>query len=588
MEYHARLKRFQAELNSSQTRFHQLGNARLITGVGALAIAGLSIGAKLFSAWWLLLPLVVFIALAIIHDRVDKARARSQRAVKFYEWMVARVENRWIGHGHNGAEFQQPGHLYSDDLDVLGPGSLFERISSARTTAGSRALSLWLLQAAPRQLVLERQEAVAELAPLLDLREDIAMMGDDVRTAIDDRAARSWGRNPAAAFFPYAKWVALALAIAAVVTLSLAIAQILSPRPFLAVVLAELIFGFAVRSSVGQVMATVATPSRELRLLGLLLEKLEQQPFRSPLLTRLVKRIDVHGLTPSAEIHRLVTLVERLDWARNQFFRVIASPLMWVPQCAMAIERWRADCGEHIGEWIAAVGEFEALCSLASFSYERHDAVWPDLDEGTSPLLHANAVKHPLLDPAKAVANDVTLDAQCPLWIISGSNMSGKSTLLRAAGLNVVLAWAGAPVCCGQLRVSRLALGASIRVNDSLADNRSRFYAEITRLRDIVSLTQSPVPLFFLLDELLSGTNSHDRRIGAASVVRGLIERGAIGFVTTHDLALAEIGDHLRARNVHFEDQMERGEMHFDYRLRPGVVERSNALELMRAVGLPV
>jgi DNA mismatch repair ATPase MutS len=168
--------------------------------------------------------------------------------------------------------------------------------------------------------------------------------------------------------------------------------------------------------------------------------------------------------------------------------------------------------------------------------------------------------------------------------------MSGKSTLLRAVGLNVALAWAGAPVTCARLRVSRLDVGASMRANDSLADHRSRFYAEIERLRAIVDLARAGHPTLFLLDELLSGTNSHDRRIGAEAVVRGLVEHGAIGMVTTHDLALAEIAETLggRAANVHFEDHLEGGEMRFDYRLRPGIVTRSNALALMRAVGLDV
>ncbi len=176
------------------------------------------------------------------------------------------------------------------------------------------------------------------------------------------------------------------------------------------------------------------------------------------------------------------------------------------------------------------------------------------------------------------------------LWIVSGSNMSGKSTLLRAIGLNAVLAWAGAPVACANLRVSRLYIGASMRANDSLVDHRSRFYAEIERLREIVDLPRAGHPTLFLLDELLSGTNSHDRRIGAQALLRGLVERGAIGLATTHDLALAEIAGTLDelAANVHFEDHLEGGEMRFDYRLRPGVVTHSNALALMRAVGLDV
>jgi DNA mismatch repair ATPase MutS len=188
------------------------------------------------------------------------------------------------------------------------------------------------------------------------------------------------------------------------------------------------------------------------------------------------------------------------------------------------------------------------------------------------------------------VRNDVRLDPNCRLLIVSGSNMSGKSTLLRAVGLNAVLAWAGAPVCARSLRVSPLAVGAAMRVQDSVLEGRSRFYAEITRIRQVVDLASGHRPLLFLLDEMLSGTNSHDRRIGAEAILRTLVSRGALGLVTTHDLALAEIADALapHARNVHFEDHIENGRIAFDYLMRPGVVKRSNALELMRSVGLEV
>ena len=401
---------------------------------------------------------------------------------------------------------------------------------------------------------------------------------------------KTWGESPAVHFFPGARWIALALACAAVATFILFLSQVLSLRPFLAVVLAELIFGLAVRDSVRRVSTLVSTPARELKLVRLLLERLEKEPFQSPRLQQLTHALDVHGLTASAEIRRLERSVEYLDSARNQFFRLLAAPLVWIPQFTMAIEKWRQECGPHIGEWVAAVGEFEALCSLATFAYERPDAVFPELVSEPAPLFDGAGVRHPLIPRDHAVGNDVKLGGQCALWIVSGSNMSGKSTLLRAVGLNAALAWAGAPVCCARLRVSPLRIGASIRVNDSLADNKSRFYAEISRLRDIVDLARAGQPTLFLLDELLSGTNSHDRRIGAAAVIQGLVERGAIGLVTTHDLALAEITATLgeRARNVHFEDHIENGEIHFDYHLRDGVVERSNALELMRAVGLDV
>jgi len=589
-EYRARAERWRTQHTKSEHRSRQLGNARLATGLAAVAIAALAIGAGVLSPWWLLLPLVVFVALAILHDRADKQRDAALRGTGYYERALARMENRWIGKGHQGEAFRDPKHLYADDLDLLGPGSAFELLSTSRTATGDRMLAEWLLAPSTPEIVRARQEAVAELRERLDLREDIALMGEDIRSAIDDQAMKTWGERPAVRFFPGARWVALALACAAVATFALFLTQVLSLRPFLGVVLAELIFGLLVRDSVRRVSMLVSTPARELELVRLLLERLEKEPFQSPRLQQLTHALDMHGLTASAEIRRLERSVEYLDSARNQFFRLLAAPLVWIPQFTMAIEKWRQECGPHIGEWVAAVGEFEALCSLATFAYERPDAVFPELVSEPAPLFDGDDVRHPLIPRDHVVGNDVKLGGQCALWIVSGSNMSGKSTLLRAVGLNAALAWAGAPVCCMRLRVSPLRIGASIRVNDSLADNKSRFYAEISRLRDIVDLARAGQPTLFLLDELLSGTNSHDRRIGAAAVIQGLVDRGAIGLVTTHDLALAEITATLgeRARNVHFEDHIENGEIHFDYHLRDGVVERSNALELMRAVGLEV
>ena len=224
---------------------------------------------------------------------------------------------------------------------------------------------------------------------------------------------------------------------------------------------------------------------------------------------------------------------------------------------------------------------------FACYSYERvPELIYPELT--TEAAVIATGLGHPLIPSRSCVSNDVSIGNDVKLLVVSGSNMSGKSTLLRAIGLNIVLAWAGAPVRATRLAVGPVALGASLRTVDSLQEGRSRFYAEITRLRQIADLAKGQRPLFFLLDELLSGTNSHDRRIGAQSIVEGLLKRGAIGLITTHDLALAEIGKQLGASavNVHFEDHLENGEIRFDYKMRPGVVTRSNALELMRAVGL--
>jgi len=239
--------------------------------------------------------------------------------------------------------------------------------------------------------------------------------------------------------------------------------------------------------------------------------------------------------------------------------------------------------------WLQTVGEFEALSSLAAYRYEHPSDVWPAFVDGPA-RFEADGVGHPLIPAARMVRNDVRLSPDLQLLIVSGSNMSGKSTLLRTVGINAVLAQMGAPVRASRLRLTPLAVGATLRIQDSLQEGRSRFFAEITRVRRLADASLGLAPLLFLLDELFHGTNSHDRLVGATGVLRSLLDRGAIGLVTTHDLALTRIAADVgpRAVNAHFEDTFEEGEIRFDYRMRPGPVTRSNALALMRAVGLSI
>jgi DNA mismatch repair ATPase MutS len=281
-------------------------------------------------------------------------------------------------------------------------------------------------------------------------------------------------------------------------------------------------------------------------------------------------------------------LIEMLDSRDNPFIRALGPLLLWTTQLAMAIESWRAMNGPQVAGWLDAVSEMEALSSLANYAWERSGDPFPHfVESGAGPRFDGDDMGHPLLPDAQCVRNSVTLAAPLHLLVVSGSNMSGKSTLLRTIGVNAVLALAGAPVRAKRLTLSRLSLGASIRSTDSLEEGHSRFMAEILRLKQVLEL---PPPALFLLDELLGGTNSHDRALGSEGLIRALLSRGAIGLVTTHDLTLSRIGDELApaAANVHFEDRLENGRLVFDYRVRPGVVERSNALDLMRAVGLDV
>jgi len=336
--------------------------------------------------------------------------------------------------------------------------------------------------------------------------------------------------------------------------------------------------------------------SRDLSLLARVLACLERPTFHTNRLRELQSQLAEtgkggRGLPPSQQIAELGNLLDLLNSRKNQLFAPIALLLLWGTQMAFAIERWRARSGAHIKDWLAVVGEFEALCALATYAYENPEDPFPEIV--TDKVCYdGEGLAHPLLPlpRERRVRNDFRLGGDLRLLVVSGSNMSGKSTYLRTIGINAVLALAGAPVMALRMRVSPLVLGATLRIQDSLQAGHSRFYAEILRVRQVVDLSRGPLPLLFLLDEIFAGTNSHDRRLGAEAVVRGLVDAGAIGLITTHDLSLTHIAEQLapHADNVHFADHFVDGKMIFDYRLQPGVVRNSNALALMRAVGLEV
>ena len=570
-------------------RQRRLSNARLAVFAAGLAVAWLGFGAKVVAAGWLALPVAVFAALVVWHDRVIRARERADRAVLFYEHGLARLSGRWPGTGEAGEAFRDPHHPYAEDLDLFGPGSLFELLCRARSAAGERRLAAWLLSPAPPEEVRARQAAVAELRPRLDLREELALLGEDVRAGLHPEALAAWGAEPP--LHGVATWRAIAggLALLALAALAGWIFGENGPLPLVFVATLEAMLGLRFRGQVHHVLRAAEQPARDLALLSELVSRLEAERFESPRLVALRRAMQSEGAPASREIARLRRLLELADARRNQLFAPLAALLLWGVQLGLAIEAWRQRSGARIGAWLEALGELEALCSLASHAWEHPGDPFPEV-RAEGPLFDAEGLGHPLLPEAACVRNDLRLDAGRRALVVSGSNMSGKSTLLRSVGTNAVLALAGAPVRARRLALSPLAVGASIRIHDSLQEGESRFYAEIKRLRQIVDLARDAGHPLFLLDEILHGTNSHDRGIGAAAVVRGLVERGAVGLVTTHDLALARIADELapRAANVHFEDHLEGGRIAFDYRLRPGVVEKSNALALMREVGLEV
>jgi len=590
--YGQRLEARRASAARHDQRHRTIGNLRLLVFVSAAVLAWLAWGRGALSAFWLGLPAAVFICLIVAHERVLRVRRAAARAVAHYERALARLDGQWAGHGETGERFLDRTHPYAADLDLFGQASLFELLSTARTRMGEETLARWLLETAEPAVLRARHQAVAELRPMLDLREDLAVLGEDVRTGVHPAELAAWGQAngevPPLLESRVAR--AVAFAIPCLVAASAVLWGVKGWRdPLFAMLAAVAIFIARYRRVVARVVEAVEQPAHDLALLAKVLARLERERFTSARLVELRASLDVAGLPPSARIAKLNRLIEMLDSRDNPFMKAVGPLMLWTEQLAFAIEAWRRVSGPALPRWLDAVGEIEALCALAAYAFEHPADVFPEFESGAA-CFEGDEMAHPLLDPPRVVRNSVRLGGDLRALIVSGSNMSGKSTLLRTVGINAVLALAGAPVCARRLRLSRLALGASIRTLDSLHDGTSRFYAEIKRLHQIMELTAGPLPVLFLLDELLHGTNSHDRRIGAEAIVRGLVERGAMGLVTTHDLALAQVAEALapRAANVHFEDQFENGRITFDYRLHAGVVEKSNALELMRSVGLEV
>ena len=341
-----------------------------------------------------------------------------------------------------------------------------------------------------------------------------------------------------------------------------------------------------------RVLKPLERTTRNLARFESLLGRLEREQFTSGRLKELQTAMTTAGLSAAEQMRQLRAILHGYNARKNAFFAPVAVLRMWNVRFAFRLEAWRARSGPAVGRWLRAVGEAEALASLAGYAYENPTDIFPTVESGPVRLV-TTGVGHPLLPPDRAVRNDVSLGgADGPrVLIVSGSNMSGKSTLLRAVGVNAVLALAGGVVRATTFAIAPLAVGATMRVQDSLQAGRSRFFAEVTKVQlllDIATRAGGP-PLLFLLDELFSGTNSADRVAGAEGVVRALLLAGAIGFVTTHDLSLTAVTDAISgAANVHFCDGFAGGELHFDYTMRPGVVPHGNGLALMRAVGLKV
>ena len=587
--YPERIEAASQEVSAWLLRERWVSRARLATFFIGLALGWLTFGSHQLATIWILPPVALFVVLLVVHDRAIHKRDRAERVLDFYERGLCRLNDTWAGQGPSGDAYNPQGHPYANDLDVFGEGSLFELLCTARTRAGQEVLAQWLLEPSPCHQVSERQEAVRELSPRVSLREELWLIGSEIQSDAPQARLDAWAKAPLHFTSRIFSGVAVVLTGLTLTALAGWIWSGIGLIPLIAALGLQGAFALALRGRVSSTLADADSPGHELILLSHLLALVETESVQSKRLLDLQAALRADGAPPSKRISELRRLLDLLDAPKNQFFAPIGAVLLWKTHLAVALEAWRARSGPGLQGWIDSAAEVEALSALSGYAYENPDYIYPEVVD-TEPCFEGTELGHPLIPSAQCVSNDLSLGGKRKVLMMSGSNMSGKSTMLRTVGCATVLAMAGAPTKARSLRLSPLQIAASIRISDSLQQGISHFLAEVQRLAQVMDLTERDRPVLFLLDEVLHGTNSHDRRIGAGALVRELLERTAIGIVTTHDLALARLADEEpgRVENVHFEDQMVDGQMLFDYRLRDGVVTHSNALELMRSVGLDV
>jgi hypothetical protein len=590
--YKSRLQHLEAPIAASRSR-KVLALATSLVCAAAFAIVSI-VALKGTSFLFAATPILMIVAIWQFQtfSRYSAKMIDSARRSAFYERGIDRGEGNWRGKGSTGLDFGREHHLYQADLDILGEGSLFELMSTTRSEVGAERLASFLLDPPSVDEAQARQDAVKELRDCTGLREEVAALGDYEFQNCRGENLREW-LNRRAFRVPSVIPIFLLSSSTACLLLSLSGFVKVFSWPHIALLVAPLLIaqagiGLALMSQVRLHIKTLLSLVGDVGVLRQGIELLDQQEFHSAKLRDLIERLrrGSAAVTIRKLERRLIAINRREDVVLYAFSLWLSAGT----QLVLSIERWRASYQRDFEDWLDAWAEFEALNALACYSWEHPDYVFPDLLKGEA-TFEAISLGHPLLPRDRCVGNDVALNTTtAAFYVVSGSNMAGKSTFLRAIGLNAVLASAGAPVRASSARCAVFRICASIAVSDSLQDGKSKFLAEVERLRDSVRETAEPGPVLFLVDEILGGTNSKDRRIAAEALIGALVAGGAVGALSTHDLALTEMTENaeLRGVNIHMQSDDPDQPLAFDFRVKPGISRQTNALAIVRMMGIAI
>ncbi len=599
--YEAGKKARLAERDTLDRKSRAVGTTRLVVVATALGLLGGIVWGRLPTLTWgvVIVLVLVFVGLVILHAAVEAKKSVAEAGARFHERGLARLDGRWRKEPatpfERGEPFAVANHPYAEDLDIFGQGSLFHRLSQAQTRFGAAELAFWLKGGAPTMSEASaRQAAVRDLTPRSQFRERLYALGAQLGEEKPDPGPMlEWAEGKVV--FEAPAVMRLVFRILPVLTIaSIAMAGFLPRGTWFGMVVLQLVVTTPFRKKASAIAQAVGARESGLGRYGDMLAVVEREPFEAESLVKRKASLAASGADATIEMRRLARIVSFVEARQNEVFRIFIAPLLlWDIQCVMSLESWRKRCGGHVRAWLDVLGFVEALASLSTLSFDDPGATFPELSD--VPVFEGEGLAHPLLDGDKRVGNDVVLVGPGHALVVTGSNMSGKSTLLRALGVSAVLALAGGAVIARRLRMGPLRVVTSMRIADSLEHGVSHFFAELQRLKLVLDMSSGAdksgrPPVFFLLDEILHGTNARERLIGARAVVRGLVARGAMGAVSTHDLAIGELQAELpeKVRNVHFEEKVENDTMTFDFLLKNGIVQSSNALRLMRIIGIDV
>ena len=599
--FQERLARFRKEWDRERALSLKVGWVRVGTfllGFSLYVLADVTSGPFSRFAWMAMsLVFLIFILEVFWHRKIRRREGRLGGMVRVNREALARLDREWKALPPSPLKPPSPRHPYAQDLDLHGSGSLFTLLGTVNLPPGHSTLRDWLLAPAPPEAVRRRQEGVREMAARLDLRQEMEVAGSLVDPPSRETVERflTWAEDPAwLPGHPLIRVGAWVLPILNALLVAGHIAGSLERPWWLFSIGLTLLLASVYRKEIHPLMDAAASGHDGLEKYADLLEILRDMDARSPILLELQK---MARSGPRGGPGELRSLGRKIGWANVRENLMVHAPFQglfaWDIHALAGLEAWKAKSGDHVRGWLTALGELEALSALAALTGEHPEWCFPTLDEDGTPGLRATGLGHPLLPPQRCVVNDVTIGAPGSFLFLTGSNMSGKSTLLRAVGLNVVLAQAGGPVCAAEMSLTRLGVQTSMRTADSLAQGVSQYMAELQRIEQVVRAARgrAGLPVLYLLDEPLQGTNEAERRVAVQTILGHLLAAGAVGAVATHDLYLDKAADlRTAARAFHLEGEVEEGEggpvLRFDYKLREGRATSTNALALLRAVGL--